>query len=138
MVRARMDEKWDRILEEFENVYPSVASETNWWYVVGLNEIVVILDDGSRFIYNYMTKMLKQFYSPGEVDEQNEEECRREFSRNLRKKMEDAYMTQEMLSEATGISKVTISKYMNGLATPSIYNARRICKALNCATYELF
>ena len=44
---------------------------------------------------------------------------------------------QPELAERTGLSTAMISKYMRGLATPSITNLEKIAYALNCSRDEL-
>ena len=137
MIRAKLDSHWNYILEQFENVYPELASEAVHWYSSGYNDIIVILEDGRRFLYNYMSHNLVPYYEPDNLYDEEEAEWRTQFSYRLRRRMNDALMSQEQLAEQTGISKVTISKYMNGKATPSAYNMRRIRDVLKCTPMEL-
>ena len=46
-------------------------------------------------------------------------------------------MNRDLLSYKTGISTVTLSKYMNGKTTPSTYNIQKIAQALRCSVTEL-
>ena len=46
-------------------------------------------------------------------------------------------MTYDDLSDVTGISRVTISNYATGKATPSMYNLSKIARALKCTTQTL-
>ena len=137
-MRAKLDEHWVYVLEQFENVYPELAEDMIHWYSVGYNEMIVILEDDRRFLYNYTTHNLIPYYDPNNLERQEEEAWRREFSYRLRRKMNDAFVSQERLAEETGISRMSISKYMNGKATPSAYNLEHICKVLKCSTIDLF
>ena len=51
--------------------------------------------------------------------------------------MNEKCIGQEALSEITGISKVTISGYVNGKSLPSLYNADRIAEALSISIDKL-
>ncbi len=45
--------------------------------------------------------------------------------------LEDRCMTQRKLSDKTGISEITISRYVNGKRTPNVREAMLIARALN-------
>lgn len=61
---------------------------------------------------------------------------RKEFSKLLHNKLKCTGITQEQLAAETGISRITISKYLNQRATPSGYNLNLIAKCLNCPVSE--
>lgn len=67
----------------------------------------------------------------------SEVELIREFGENLKYELDDAWMTQKELSEETGISEATISKYINGSVMPTFKNVLNIAYALNCSIYDL-
>ena len=66
----------------------------------------------------------------------SEEDWIKDFSMTLKNKVSMSGLTQQDLSNATGISKVSISKYMAGKSVPSHYNMLKIARALNCSVYE--
>jgi transcriptional regulator with XRE-family HTH domain len=45
-------------------------------------------------------------------------------------------VNQQYLSDATGITAVTLSNYMRGKVTPNFYNVDKIAKALDCSIEE--
>lgn len=55
------------------------------------------------------------------------------FGLKLKDLMKLHNVSQEELSEQTGLSKVTLSKYMNGRAEPSYFNAKKIADVLECS-----
>lgn len=67
----------------------------------------------------------------------NDEIMRREFGRRLKTLLELRGMTQNELSEETGISQVSISKYLNGKSDPSLLNVLKIARALDCSLDDL-
>ena len=83
----------------------------------------------------------KNTYPIYDPDENNiledELEWRKMFSNRLCAKMHKFGYNQSLLSEATGISQVTISKYINCKATPTAYNVQKLAKALHCNSFEL-
>lgn len=59
------------------------------------------------------------------------------FGNNLKKVMEDSWMTQNELSEETGISESTIGRYIRGDCMASIKNVINIMVALDCEFEDL-
>lgn len=56
---------------------------------------------------------------------------------NLRTIRKERGMTQGQLSEATGIHKITISKYESGKVDPTLTSAERIATALGVTINDL-
>lgn len=54
------------------------------------------------------------------------------FGDNLRSLLEEQWMSQQELADATGISKSTISRYINKQCMPSVAALVNIAYALNC------
>jgi len=69
--------------------------------------------------------------------ERNEAGWRHAFANNLAKNMHDKYISQSELSNVTGISSVSLSRYINERATPSGYNLEKIADALGCDITDL-
>lgn len=65
------------------------------------------------------------------------EQWRYEFSFRLRKRMKRKGYNQRQLAELTGLSEVTLSRYINGVREPSSSVVYRIAKVLNCTVDEL-
>lgn len=130
---------WDRIFKTFENRYQHLVDRMVDWYPSGRNEFTVVLNDGTEVVYNYVDDKTRRSYIPKyDNSEVSEESWSKEFGIRLYKIMNERGISQNELSEMTGISKVSLSKYMNGKAIPSAYNARRIARALDCSMYELY
>ena len=64
-------------------------------------------------------------------------EFMREFGENLKAELKDACMSQKELSEWTGISESTISKYIHGELMPGIKNLVNIAVALDVDITDL-
>lgn len=129
---------WEPILRDLEFFCPHIMERMIDWYPIGRNEIYIKTDDGERYSYQFIGHSLKRL---GPVRKtkvtMTEEEWRKMFSRRLYRRMRSTGMLQDRLSSLTGISPVSLSKYVNGKATPSTYNLRRIADALNCSMNEL-
>ncbi len=54
------------------------------------------------------------------------------FGDNLRSLLEEQWMSQQELADVTGISKSTISRYINKQCMPSVAALVNIAYALNC------
>lgn len=126
--------RYDSILESFKNDYIRWYNRMVDWYGNGDYEIVVILDDGSKLIYSQSTGTIR-FLKNERVDI-SEEDWIKDFSMTLKNKVSMSGLTRQDISDITGISKVSISNYMNGKSMPSHYNMLKIAKALNCSVYE--
>lgn len=59
------------------------------------------------------------------------------FGDNLADMLKDANMTQQELADATGLSKATISAYINKRKVPGLKAVINIAHALNCSVDEL-
>lgn len=67
-----------------------------------------------------------------------DEQLRLEFSKRLRGiAWRNKGYRQRALSEATGISEVTISYYYNGLRMPKADNLIKIARAIDCTIDDL-
>ena len=131
---------WIPVIEEFIQKYPQYANEGIIdWFPSGQMEITVKTKREKMYTYDWYSKTAWQIHNPDEdePEEETEEDWRRHFSLSLNRKMRNMGVFQDQLSERTGISKVTISKYMNGKATPSGHNISKLAKALKCSPTEL-
>lgn len=137
MSRVRMNEQWRNVIDDFERHYPTIAEDVIDWYPIGRNEISIETSDGSKYVYMFIGNKLIKYHDPNKDCVFDEMMWRQEFSKKLQQKMIDVHMGQDELSEKTGISKVSLSKYMNGRAIPSVYNVDRIAMALCCSVSEL-
>lgn len=130
---------WDEVFERFELRYPHLVKRMVRWYPSGRDEFTVELEDGNTYVYNYLEERVRVSYaSRGDDSEINEDEWLQEFSMRLNRKMRELGINQQRLSEITGLSLVSINRYINARAMPSVYNALLIARALDCSMYELY
>lgn len=129
----------EMIFEDFKSMCPHYVSNVVKYYVFDNMELMIELDDGTKFLYDYMDKSIVFFHYSNQVkeNERSEAQWRMEFARRLRRKMRYRCMNQTMLSELTNLSMSSISNYVNGQSLPSIYIAQKIAKALNCSVSDL-
>ena len=131
-------EIWKPILKSFMQAYPDKYEDMVDWYPSGCMEINVKLRDGKRMTYDMIDDRLDVAYDPREQRRCDDEAAwRNNFARLLNNRMRKLGMSQERLSDETGISRVTINKYISGKASPSGYNIERLSIALRCSPTEL-
>lgn len=59
------------------------------------------------------------------------------FANNLDEMMRDANISQKELSDATGLSETTISRYLNKRQLPGVKAILNISYELDCDLYDL-
>lgn len=128
---------WEPVFNAFCEDYPNLAEEWIDWYPSGQMEITVKIPGGKKYLYDFMKRVAYPICAHNEGNNISEEEWRKRFARRLSHKMYNVSVTQDSLSELTGISQVMISKYVNGKSVPNVYNLHKIARALNCSTSEL-
>ena len=124
----------DRLIQSARKYYPSIMKRAVECYEDGMMGLIVRLDDGELIQYDELYGTIRTL--PPNSDALNEMEFRREFSMRLRKVMFLKGVSQQELSERTGISHVTLSNYMRAKVTPNFYNVDKIARALECSIDE--
>lgn len=131
---------WEPILESFQEneKYTYIAERMKSWSPYDETRIIIEMGDDYHYIYDMSDDSLNLFLNREEIDELlPEDEWQKRFGRRLCDKMKKARISQGELSEMTGISTVTLSKYMNGRSMPSGYNIKKIARCLGCYVREL-
>lgn len=104
------------------------------WYPSGRFGLVIVTKDNGILLYDSVYKGISSMRSFEEVDD---EEWKRHFSRRLRLFMMTRNMSQNELSELTGISKSLINGYCKGRNIPSSNTIDKISSVLNCSSSDL-
>lgn len=126
---------YESILERALMFHPYYANKISYWSPSGHYEILLVLEDGSKMLYDDFTEEIYPVIC--EDDNYDDEYYNLEFAKRLKRRMIICCISQEQLSEKTGISTVTISKYMNGKSLPNIRIASKLARVLKCSTNEL-
>lgn len=121
------------IHRNFELYHKYDAARAVEYKEVSFDELLVKLEDGRWILYDDSEKTVRTV----RVDDITEEQCQRDFGHRLRKLMCLRGITQVELSDKTGIPQPLISKYINGVVTPSFYKVVQITKALGCSLEDL-
>ena len=127
--------KNDWMFEEFK-MYCPFSRHAVFWSLFDSTQILVELDDGNKVLYDCMQQTYRFIY-PWDLDEDNEERWRYEFSQRLQTKMRQLGLDQNDIAIRTGISQPMFSRYMTGKSIPNIYNTEKIAKVLRCSIDEL-
>lgn len=142
---------WEPVLRNFEENYEAMCLSNKRgvtetivdWYPSGYSELTITMSDGMMYVYNLIGSSITPIRNKDGVEDPHDEISRDEgawrknFSKRLVIKMKKKGISQDRLSSLSGISTVTLSKYMNGLASPSGYNLERLSRALGCSVSEL-
>ena len=115
------------------------------YYPIGQKEILLIFDD-RMFTYCFLEQCGRiQFkhlsFDPPMVTSgryMSESEWQVIFASKLARKINKSDTVQERVCERVGLSLVSMNRYCNGLATPSLYNMSRIARALECSLSEFY
>ena len=121
----------------FRNAYmyfPAFCKDAIDIYENGPFEVILVMRDGARWSYYDLDNTIRSLPKGPDL---TEKEYRHEFGIRLSDILYRRGISQEELSDATGISRVSINRYIKGTATPSFSNADRIARALNISPNDL-
>ena len=124
-----------QIFQNLKRMYPFLYNQMESYVMLNNYDIHIKLKDGSTVLYDDFDKSFRQL--PMNSREMTAEQCKIEFSSRLYRLMRRKCITQEALSEMTGITQPLISSYINGKTLPGFYNVDKIAKALGCSVDEL-
>lgn len=123
------------ILYEFKTYFPSLSRKMVKFKRLNVRELLAKLDDGSGVVFDMFDHTIR--WLPNNSENMTEQECKKEFGLRLRKIMEIKGVTQDDLSEKTGIAQPILSNYIRGKNAPSFYRVDKIAKALGCSVDDL-
>ena len=119
-----------KYVQRFKLHYPLTASNVHeFYYDSDLDELIFISDDNSLWCYEDTNNTVHCIFD--NCKNVSDDEYRKEFGRRLKKIMLKERITQDDLTQKTGITQCAISKYVNGISVPSFTNAVKIADALH-------
>lgn len=118
---------YNELIYNLRMYYPGLYHDAVKYYIKSPREIIVLLGDGTYVSFYDPNKSFRVIRSPYEM---NNDQFMIEFGIRLRKILNEEGITQEELSEMTGISRPTINKYIKGKSMVSSYNMTKIARAL--------
>lgn len=116
--------------ELLELRYPSLYADAVEFIRIGPFELIVKTRDGRIWLYDDSEGTVINL-DPNRSNI-SEESFGYQFGMRLKRMMVLKNVNQEELSDMTGISRVTISHYINGRTSPTFYNVDKIAMALGC------
>lgn len=119
----------------FRLYYPEYADKIVDYYDNEDCSITVILDDGRKVMYDTETHGTR--YIASSRTELTDHQIANEFKKRLRNRMRYKHITQERLSELTGIPQCSISMYTSGSRLPNLQSSFKIARALDCSIDDL-
>lgn len=129
-----MDEN-ELIVREYKLWYPAFYERTVDCAITGYNLLLAVLDNGDKLEFCMMDKSLRDVtynYSIENDDAVSDEEYRKIIGDRLKTLLRDRSLRHERLAEMIGVSRQSMSMYINGRSLPSVRIIRRIARALNC------
>lgn len=111
--------------------FPMDESRITEYRLLSFCEVLIKLNNGRVVIFDQMTNgciLVKR-----SSEDVTDEVIKRYFKIRLKSIMKLKYVTQQELSEMTGISRYLISNYINGKTSPSFLNIDKIARALECS-----
>lgn len=132
---SRESDLMDEYMHQVYLYFPDLLGE-----VVHVREYVqfmLLLETNTK--YDYFYNITNNVLIPIPKDDKNldKDSFRRIFGVLLRRALECSGLTQEELSEKTGIPQPNISDYLYGKHFPSFYQIDKMAKAMNCSVEDL-
>ena len=130
-----LQNKYDRILEQFRTYYPDLYDQAVDWWPSGRMHISVKTDDGLIFEYASLDNTIRRVKAS---DYSNDpESLKRGVGRNLQKVMMTRTMSQSQLAEKIGVTQAMLSRYIHGTSMPGLDKLYSIASVLGCRVADL-
>lgn len=120
---------------DFCYYFPSMKDGVIDYYKSGREELTIEMRGREPIVFHGPTHSIRSTRNIA-VDVE-EERWRQIFGWNLARRIEERYSNYSVFADKIGVSRVMLSRYINGHATPSIYVVARIANALGCSMTEL-
>jgi DNA-binding XRE family transcriptional regulator len=131
-------EQYRYLYDEFEMYYKNNRIDVIDWKPIGKNMIVIYYDNGVKSFYDGNTQTVHSVHprSSG-VEFIDDEIYIRRFTWRLSAAIGSSGLSRNEIAERTGISKASLSGYLNGKAMPSILNIYKLARVLKCPIEDL-
>ena len=98
---------------------------------------ILEMDDGGHILYDAIEKTMTNIKGTMNPSQMNEPEWRDYFVMMLKRRMRMKGMTQKELAARSGISQITIHKYVKGQYLPNMFYIHKLADALECDVADL-
>ena len=119
-----------RLIDNVNVYYPFITRDAVEYNLVSYDELLITTSHGENFLYNDMKRSFR-LLSPD--DDISKDSFAKEFGLKLARLMGARDISGVELSDMTGISNETISRYINGRIMPTFYNVYLMSLALGCS-----
>lgn len=127
--------KADEIFERFKKDYTVLSKNVVNYYMDGRYELALEYEDGHVQLWNEFDRT---FYPlPQDRDSMTSEQYQKEVGRRISEVMFRKNVTQQQLSEKTGIAQPQLSRYISGKTMPNFMALDKITRALRMSLDEL-
>ena len=120
--------------ERLKLMYRPIFERAVEYEEVSPTEMIVKTDDGHVYLYDTWGDTIRHMPSDSDMDK---DRFATEVGERIRRIMDKRGITQEDLSESTGISQTMISRYILGKNIPGLHAADKISRALRCTVNDL-
>ena len=124
---------WDMIFSDFKQRHPNLARKIIYWEPHSPATIFIRFDDIMTITYNYDTHKVV-ILSDSNVKARDKRSARdrlvEDFKTRIHKTMKERHLTQQNVSDLSGISRESINKYLSGKKTPKVSTMQKIYKSL--------
>lgn len=121
--------------ERLKLMYGPIFERAVEYIEVSPTEMIVKTGDGLVYLYDTWGDTIR--HMPSGID-MNRDRFAMEVGERIRRIMDKKGITQEELSNKTGISQSVISRYILGKNILGLYTADKISRALGCNLDDLF
>jgi DNA-binding Xre family transcriptional regulator len=128
-------ERADKIFERFKNDYTIISAKVVSYHMDDRYTLAMKLDDGDIYLWDEHERTLRRI--PSNYETMTDEQYKIEIGRRLNKMLFRKSISQEKLSEMTGIAQPQISRYVSGKTMPNFRALDRIARALHVSLDEL-
>lgn len=130
-----MKNKYERIIERFEQYYPYLYEQSVDWWPSGRTCVTVKLEDGMLFEYNHIDNTIRRIQSNDYTKDLDL--LRKEIGHNLKNLILTRGISQAEISERCGITPAMLSRYLHGTSMPGIDKVYALAAILGCRTVDI-
>lgn len=124
-----------QLYQDAMEIYPWLDPSICDYHILVPGLLLMNCKDGTTLLFNDLERTLTKI--PSSTESMTKEQANMMFGILLRNVMSRKGITQQQLSELTGITQCQISKYTYGVSSPSFYTLDKIVRALGCSAEDL-
>lgn len=128
------------IVREYKLWYPTFYERTVDCVINGYHLLLAILDNGTKLEFCSLDNTLREvtnIYNFESEDAMSDDDYRKAVGDRIKTLLRDRSMKHETLAEMVGVSRQSMSMYINGRTLPNVRIIRRIARALNCDVRDI-